>query len=786
MRRRVPAWLLGIAAILIQNVSGETDIDPSSESSPIRDRSEARSRKLSHSRQIRRHLIHPSADQLRTAEQPNWVHVPPHPGLDLHSRVASGGDFTGDNLADVVVGDPGFEGGRGQLQVFMGSKEGLKSKPDMVLAGSHPQAALGRWVGMMGDVDGDGLDDLVASENEVTPGVDSTSHTDRLYRIKIDGVAIRRTASWPRLARYPAKDLNGDGFDDVATSADGESVRVYFGTSEGLNTEGVWTAHSEQASSGFGGIVSGIGDVNGDGCDDLLISAGQYSGRYRNGGKVYLYWGSRHGLGAQPGWTAEYDAPVTPGIDEAYAQQFGLGASSAGDVNHDGYDDFLVGARFADRGDRDEGLAFLYLGSSVGPGVRPNWTAEGNRAHAVFGGSLAAGYDMDGDAFDDAIIGLPELSNGTLTEGAVAVYPGSRKGLPALPAWSYESNRSHERMGSWVSSAGDLNGDGYADILMVGSGHEVLAPWQVPSVHGRIVVAYGGAGRLAGSSELRLDKPLLLNLQQFIETRYQRHGAVIYWGPLLIGLLASTGISIVLLIRVRRRLTAALEENRKFAHAHERTRLARDVHDHLGAQLSQIALWSDATMATGTAEKPMTQNLERVSAHARKALSDLSELVWTLNPSNDTVENFVNFLCEFAAGFYPPSSTELLLDIPDALPNRPLNMEIRQHLFAATKEALHNVQRHANATRVTLSVRVEDEHLRLEIADNGRGIDRMQLPNLRPKSGNAAKNGLKTMSSRLSEIGGVCLIQSLANGGTTVILKVPIPNEETRSQPMKR
>ncbi len=140
---------------------------------------------------------------------------------------------------------------------------------------------------------------------------------------------------------------------------------------------------------------------------------------------------------------------------------FGRAVASAGDVNGDGYGDVIVGAPEYDNDQITEGAAFVYLGSATGLGQQPAWQAEGNHEGARFGSSVASAGDVNGDGYGDVIVGAPFHK-----KGRVWVYLGSAAGLSDRPAWRAAGDGSTDGFGSSVASAGDVDGDGYADLIV--------------------------------------------------------------------------------------------------------------------------------------------------------------------------------------------------------------------------------------------------------------------------------------------------------------------------------
>ena len=148
--------------------------------------------------------------------------------------------------------------------------------------------------------------------------------------------------------------------------------------------------------------------------------------------------------------------------------ELGARVATAGDVNGDGYSDILIGAPKHDSGLTDQGLVYVYHGSASGLGAPgdPAWSKSGGQAGAQFGAALATAGDVNGDGNADVIIGAPYWDDGQVDEGGVWVYHGSGAGLIAAPAWYKQSDRVGARFGTAVATAGDVNGDGYADVIV--------------------------------------------------------------------------------------------------------------------------------------------------------------------------------------------------------------------------------------------------------------------------------------------------------------------------------
>lgn len=160
---------------------------------------------------------------------------------------------------------------------------------------------------------------------------------------------------------------------------------------------------------------------------------------------------------AAPDWTAE--------SNQAYAW-FGISVGTAGDVNGDGFDDVIIGASRYDNGESDEGRAYVYYGTPTGLSTTPAWTAESNQADAWFGYSVGTAGDVNNDGYDDIIVSAPLYDNGELNEGRAYIYYGSSSGLSPVADRTIEGNRNWARLGWSVGTAGDVNGDGFDDVII--------------------------------------------------------------------------------------------------------------------------------------------------------------------------------------------------------------------------------------------------------------------------------------------------------------------------------
>lgn len=219
------------------------------------------------------------------------------------------------------------------------------------------------------------------------------------------------------------------------------------------------------------------------------------------------------------------------------------------------------------------------------------------------------------------------------------------------------------------------------------------------------------------------------------------------------------------LIRRREAQRVADLEQREAVH-NERTRIARDMHDVVGARLTQLAVMHDIFATEHALPTAAASSLDRLKKTAREGVAALDGVVWAVNPSNDTLSNLADYLCHCAVEYLSPLGIECLQDVPTDWQVQAVGAQARHQLLQAFLEALQNVAKHAVASEVTLTLRHEGSHFIVRLNDNGCG-----LPD--DLSGNY-KDGLINMRSRLAAVGGECFITAAEGGGTLVEMRLPL------------
>jgi ligand-binding sensor domain-containing protein/signal transduction histidine kinase len=193
----------------------------------------------------------------------------------------------------------------------------------------------------------------------------------------------------------------------------------------------------------------------------------------------------------------------------------------------------------------------------------------------------------------------------------------------------------------------------------------------------------------------------------------------------------------------------------------ERTRIAQDMHDDLGARLTEILFLSDVVADESRKPGEMRGHVHRISTAARELVRNLDVIVWALNPKNDSLDNFALYVIEYVENFLSPTGIRCRLDVPDELPAVPISSEVRHNLFLVIKEALNNIAKHSCASEVWFRLRFEKQQLAISIEDNGKGFNSGKT--------NALGNGLVNMEKRMQSIGGCFEIQSERNNAGTQI-----------------
>ena len=205
----------------------------------------------------------------------------------------------------------------------------------------------------------------------------------------------------------------------------------------------------------------------------------------------------------------------------------------------------------------------------------------------------------------------------------------------------------------------------------------------------------------------------------------------------------------------------------------ERRRIARDLHDELGARLTATALQGEFVVQGGQISDDAKSEMSLINRRVRQLIGAVDEVIWTTDPENDSLPNMVAYLCDYAEQFIAPSEIRCHLDVAADLPDLPLSALARRNLLLAVKETLSNGTRHAGARMIQLKIYLEQGWLKVEISDDGHGFE---VTEARPGG-----KGLSNIRNRMELVHGKAEIRSALHEGTTVTLSVMLPGSEVRA-----
>jgi len=204
----------------------------------------------------------------------------------------------------------------------------------------------------------------------------------------------------------------------------------------------------------------------------------------------------------------------------------------------------------------------------------------------------------------------------------------------------------------------------------------------------------------------------------------------------------------------------------------ERARIARDLHDDLGANLTGIALKVD--LAQRQIDEKQASHLAEIALRTRGLVDNMRETVWALNPKHDTLEGLARFLAQQAEDFVTGAGLRCRLELPDSFPAFTVASPVRYQIHLVIKEALHNAVKHAAATQIHFGLEMSGNELCLHVSDDGQGFDlNAAPPPLDSQPSSNTGNGLVNMRQRVESLGGKWELKSAPNQGTRITIRIP-------------
>ena len=444
--------------------------------------------------------------QLSVNDSP-WTAEGSAVGQKFGQFLNSAGDVNGDDYEDFIVSSQSASGNAGRAWLFYGGPAGPGTTPDVTFTppadvtsshyfGMHARAA--------GDVNNDGYADIMigctgcdapgGAGDEgmvyVYHGADGAIDTNYDWRAR--GVLLYSHLGW---AGAPAGDVNGDNYDDILVGAyryDANTVHhayLFLGSSTGLDQEGTraegtpsncdWSASGEQSLDAFGLTLGTAGDLNDDGYDDIFVGAQDWDGAQPNVGKIWVWYGSSS-------WPTSPDSPATADWSAEgtiQTDRFGgaagyePGAAAAGDVDGDGYDDFLIGCYACDVGATNNGSVALWYGSDTGlTDGPPDWEAAGLHEGDILGFTVTSAGDFNQDGYSDFLVSQPGWDkvwdpNNQTNEGRGLLWLGSPQGpldqpLPIYADCLIPGDQAGGNLGYSLAAALDVDDDGFDDLVL--------------------------------------------------------------------------------------------------------------------------------------------------------------------------------------------------------------------------------------------------------------------------------------------------------------------------------
>jgi len=241
---------------------------------------------------------------------------------------------------------------------------------------------------------------------------------------------------------------------------------------------------------------------------------------------------------------------------------------------------------------------------------------------------------------------------------------------------------------------------------------------------------------------------------------------IFFWQTSQFQITFFTLFGVVLLIVVFLLAQLALHQKERWLLQRERARIAMDVHDDIGARITQLVLAGEVTKQELPQNSKARTQLGEICDDARKVLSSIDEILWALNPRLDTLRDFADYICDYAHKYLEPAAIECVFEIDPKMQMAPADLPLRRSLLMAIKEILNNTVKYSGATELRLKIERQHQHLAVVVVDNGKGFA--------PDAVKPERRGLGNLSKRMRELGGDCHISSQPGKGCRIELIIPL------------
>jgi signal transduction histidine kinase len=387
------------------------------------------------------------------------------------------------------------------------------------------------------------------------------------------------------------------------------------------------------------------------------------------------------------------------------------------------------------------------------------------------------------------VVGFPDVSGPSPVLHEALVRVSAKASLPEARFWSGDNRLNSKLDATLVSLKSRLIGlntsrsgetlelqAGTRSYLAQLAARDGTLPDILPGSLLRLTGVYAAEGNSGSAAddvpafELLLNSPAEVQVLERPSWWTVRHTLIVVGGMLLVIVGALVWITLLhRQVEERTRQLASEIKGREQAESHraleaERTRIAQDLHDELGATLTEIRFLG--AVKSREPSEDLRSHLQEVSEKSNQMVSSLDEIVWAVNPANDSLPNLANYLCHLAEDFFRTAEMRCRLDVDEFLPPTALTSEVRHSLYLVVREALNNVAKHSQATEAWLRIHCADSKLSIVIEDNGRGF---AGPGDSPSG-----NGLPNMRSRLQKIGGTFACTSRPGSGTICRIDLPL------------